>query len=122
MANGLCADENKLRTFDADWDRGQVVYRKNSTERPVCILTRSRTTDLLEVEKDPLAMAVLEQELKGVKLQEKLTEINDPPRLALFRTRGRRYVKDIRGLAVLGWNARGVLARQRPRVLEELAQ
>ncbi|CAK0806125.1 unnamed protein product [Prorocentrum cordatum] len=105
IQTGLCTEESKQRTFDGDWDRGQVVFRKNSTERPVRLLHRSRTSDLLEVSTDALAAAALDQELKDLKLHERLSE---------------RYVKDIRDLTVLGWNATGVLAKRRRAVLESL--
>ncbi|CAK0910846.1 unnamed protein product [Prorocentrum cordatum] len=83
IQSGLCTEESKQRTFDGDWDRGQVVFRKNSTERPVRLLQRSRTSDMLEVSTDALAAAVLDQELKDLKLHERLSEINDPPRCAI---------------------------------------
>ncbi|CAK0800839.1 unnamed protein product, partial [Prorocentrum cordatum] len=83
IQSGLCTEESKQRTFDGDWDRGQVVFRKNSTERPVRLLQRCRTSDMLEVSTDALAAAALDQELKDLKLHERLSEINDPPRCAI---------------------------------------
>ena len=79
MAQGLCTEESKLRVFDADWGRGRVAFRKNSTDRPIRILTRSREADTLEVENNPEALAVLDQGLNDARLHEKLSDINDPP-------------------------------------------
>ena len=81
VAQGPRADENKLRIFDADWDRGHVVFRKSSTDRPTRILTHSREADTIEVESGPEALAALYQELRDARLQEKPHEFNDPPRL-----------------------------------------
>ena len=59
----FCTEATKMRTFDGDWDRGQVVFRRNGQERPIRILQRSRVTDLLEISTEPLAKALMDQEL-----------------------------------------------------------
>ncbi|CAK0794517.1 unnamed protein product, partial [Prorocentrum cordatum] len=54
VANGLCTEENKMRTFDGDRAR---------------LLLRARNTDLLEICQDPMTLALLNQELSEMKLQ-----------------------------------------------------
>ena len=108
---GLRDEQTRLKTFDANWDRGQVVYRANASERLIRILQWARNSDQLEVCTETTPTDLLNQELQDVKLREKIGGISDPPRVARYRVRGRRCAKDVRDLAVLGWNARGVLAR-----------
>ncbi|CAK0805006.1 unnamed protein product, partial [Prorocentrum cordatum] len=83
-AKNLCNADSKMKTFDGDWGRGQVVFRRSGGERPIRILQRSRTADLMEICTEPLAKALLDQELAEFKLPERLGEINDPPRERLI--------------------------------------
>ncbi|CAK0858940.1 unnamed protein product, partial [Prorocentrum cordatum] len=78
-AKNLCTADSKMKTFDGDWDRGQVVFRRSGNERPIRILQRLRATDLMEICTEPLAKALLDQEPAEFKLPERLGEINDPP-------------------------------------------
>eukprot|EP00959_Pyramimonas_sp_CCMP1952_P299066 6255630-Pyramimonas_sp.AAC.1 len=64
----------------------------------------------MEICTEPPAKALLDQELAEFKLPERLGEINDPPR-----------PQDVRDLAVLGWNVRGVRgSRRRQQLLDDL--
>ena len=78
----LCDETARLKTFDADWGRGQVVYRKNAQEGLIRILLRARNSDMLEICTNAAAKALLDQELEDAKLREKIGKINDPPRVA----------------------------------------
>ncbi|CAK0848424.1 unnamed protein product [Prorocentrum cordatum] len=79
-AKNLCTADSKMKTFDGDWDRGQVFFRRDGSERPIRILQRSRATDLMEICAEPLVKSLLGQELAEFRLPERLGEINDPPR------------------------------------------